>query len=156
MTWVAPERLHVTLRFIGDADEAQAAAIAAALAPPLRLPPFDATFDRIGVFPPTGPPRVLWVGVGAGHERLIEVERGVSERLASCGIPPEPRAYSPHLTLARVRHPVGLRSRDLVADGPAGPFGTARVDAITLFQSRLSPAGPLYAPLQRTPLQASS
>jgi RNA 2',3'-cyclic 3'-phosphodiesterase len=151
LTWVAPERLHFTVRFIGETDEGPAAGIRDALAPPLGVAPFDLEVAELGAFPERGKPRVLWVGVGAGHDEMVRVEREVSARLAACGIAPEDRPYSPHLTLARVREPAGLRAGD-VLEGLARSIGTQRVAAITLFQSRLSPQGPTYVALQQTPL----
>lgn len=153
LTWVAEDRLHFTVRFIGEVDDSRASAIAAALASPLPVAPFDLTMKSIGTFPPTGRPRVIWAGIREGREPMVAVEREVSARLATCGIPPEGREYSPHLTLARVRDPANLRARDVLEGVPQGPLGATRVDATTLFQSRLSPKGPTYVALQRTALQ---
>jgi 2'-5' RNA ligase len=163
LTWIPADRLHFTVRFVGEVDEAGAASIAAVLTPPLAVAPFDLAIGAIGVFPHGGPPRVIWVGVEEGRERMIAIEREVTARLASCGIPPEGREYSPHLTLARVREAGGLRARDVLelADhegprrGQSGEEGRrrSRVDAITLFQSRLSPKGPSYTRLLSTRLR---
>jgi 2'-5' RNA ligase len=152
LTWVATDRLHVTVRFIGEADDTRAAAIRAALAPPLGVAAFDLEIVELGAFPGRGRPRVFWAGVGAGHDEMVQVEREVSARLAGCGVAAEDRPYRPHLTLARVREPAGLRAGD-VLEGLSGSIGTQRVGAITLFQSRLSPQGPTYVALQETPLQ---
>jgi 2'-5' RNA ligase len=96
---------------------------------------------------------VFWAGIGAGAEQLMSIEREVTTRLVACGIGPEERDYRPHVTLARVREHAGLRGRDLL-DGLADrSFGDSTVDAITLFQSRLSPRGSVYVPLQSTELR---
>ena len=153
LTWVAEDRLHFTVRFIGEVDEARASSIVASLAAPLGVAPFSLTVGNIGAFPETGRPRVIWVGILEGRDEMGAIEREVSARLATCGIPPEGREYSPHLTLARVRDPATLRARDVLEGVSQGPLGTTSVDAITLFQSRLSPKGPTYVPLQRTALQ---
>ena len=150
LTWVPADRLHFTVRFIGEVDEPRGSAIIAALAPPLPVAPFDVAIAGLGVFPAKGPPRVLWAGATEGHDEMAGLEREVSARLAACGIPPETREYSPHLTLARVREPGGLRARDLLDGVRQGGFGTTRVDAITLFQSVLSPRGPTYRKVQST------
>jgi RNA 2',3'-cyclic 3'-phosphodiesterase len=152
LTWVAPERLHFTVRFIGEVDEERAAAIHAVLSQPLGTRSFELTIDSTGTFPARAAPRVLWAGVGAGGEAMAAVEREVTARLATCGIEPESRPYRAHLTLARVREPNGLQARDVLAAAPAGPHGTMVVRAITLFQSRLSPKGPTYVPLLTSPL----
>jgi 2'-5' RNA ligase len=117
------------------------------------LPPFDLTVDGLGAFPRAGQPRVLWAGLARGRESLLRLERVVASRLAEAGIAPEPRAYNPHLTLARVRDAAGLRAAALLDGVSDDPIGTIRIDAFTLFDSRLSSKGPTYVPLQRTPLQ---
>lgn len=152
ITWIPEERLHLTVRFIGNADEPRAHAIALVLQPPLGIHPFDLTIAGAGAFPPGGKPQVLWAGVTAGLDVLQHVEGAVSARLASTGVAPEERPYSPHLTLARVRDAAGLRTPALFEGLAAAPVGTTRVAAITLFESRLSPKGPTYVPLQRTML----
>ena len=154
ITWVAPDRIHLTVRFIGESDEASAGRIRAALAPEVPVAPFDLTVAGFGAFPRTGQPRVLWAGLTEGREALLQLERVVASRLAAAGVGPEPRAYNPHLTLARVREASGLRAAPLLKGLPEGPIGTTRVEAFTLFDSRLSSKGPTYVPLQRTALQA--
>ena len=156
LTWAAPERLHLTVRFIGEVAPATAETIAAALAPPLPLPAFTFTVGGLGTFPPRGAPRVLWAGLRSGPDELHALDRAVTGRLLPLGVPPEDRPYSPHLTLARVRDAAGLRAADLVAPLAEAAFGTAQVDAITLFESRLSPKGATYRPLQRTPLASGT
>jgi 2'-5' RNA ligase len=157
LTWVGADRLHLTVRFVGELDDATATRVQQALAPPIAVAPFELTLEGLGVFPPKGPARVVWVGINAGRDGMVAVEREVSARLERCGLPRESRAYSPHLTLARVRDAGGLRSRALLdgaREAGEAPRGvSSRVDAITLFQSRLSPKGPTYVPLLHTPLR---
>ena len=152
ITWIPEERLHVTVRFIGHADEARAEAIAGVLRAPFTVPPLDLTIAGAGVFPRAGTPQVLWAGITAGVQGLQRIEAEVSARLAAVGIPPEARPYAPHLTLARVREAAGLRATTLLDGLVSRPVGTARISAITLFESRLSPRGPTYVALQQTQL----
>lgn len=156
ISWVSPDRLHITVRFIGEASESVARGIAASLSPTLPLHPFEAIFTGIGAFPPHGSPRVLWAGIGAGVDALVALEREVTARLDACGVPPEGRPYRPHVTLARVREPAGLRTRPLLDEFDDRAFGASSVQAITLFQSRLSPKGSVYVPLQSTSLRRAS
>ena len=155
ITWVTAERLHITIRFIGHVDDTRVDEIRAVLAPPLALDPFNLTIAGVGTFPPKGSPRVVWAGLTAGHDQLMATERTVSERLARAGVPREERPYNPHLTLARVRDAAGLRSATLVGSVRELSLGTTSVDAITLFESRLSPKGPTYVALSRTPLRGT-
>jgi 2'-5' RNA ligase len=152
ITWSAPERLHVTIRFIGEADDTRTQTIKAALGPTVDAPVFDVTVEGVGAFPPRGHPRVFWAGLSDGRAGLLEVEHAVSQRLETL-VPPEDRPYSPHLTLARVKEAAGL-SRAVLFEGlTERHLGTVHVDAITLFESRLSPQGATHVPLQRTALR---
>lgn len=154
VTWVDPSRLHITLQFIGAVEEPVFAHVLAVLTRPVDVPPFDMALAGTGAFPPRGAPRVIWVGVIEGRERLQAVASEVAERLAAAGVTREDRPFTPHLTVARVRVPAGLRQATLAAAPGAAPIGVQRVDAITLMESTLSPRGPAYRPLQQTPLAA--
>ena len=154
VTWVPADRLHLTIRFIGEVDEQTAAAVREALEPALAIDSFDLVLAGAGAFPKGGSPRVLWIAVTAGRQSLLAIEREVTSRLTPLGIEEEDRAYSPHLTLARVREPAGLKTERLLEGLTDRQIGTVGVDAITLFQSKLSPKGPTYIPLLRIPLRA--
>ena len=151
LTWIPAERLHLTLRFIGEVDDPLAERIVGALRDPAPMAPFTIAFDGVGAFPPKGPPRVIWIGVVEGREAVVRAESMIGDRLLELGIPREDRPYSPHLTLARVRDARGLRVARLV-DGISSSLGRTPVAAITLFQSKLSPKGPTYVVLERTSL----
>ena len=153
ITWIPEERLHVTVRFIGNADAPKVEAIRSALEPPIDAVPFDLAFAGAGAFPKAGAPRVLWCGVADGGEPLRGVEREITDRLHRAGVAPESRDYRPHLTLARIRDAGGLKSASLLEGLADQVVGTTRVEAITLFESRLSPTGPTYVPLRRAPLR---
>jgi 2'-5' RNA ligase len=155
VTWIPADRLHLTVRFIGEVDDVRAAAIRDALEAPLGIAPFSLTLAGAGAFPTGGAPRVLWAGVATGRDELLLAEREITLRLASIGVPADQRAYSPHLTLARVRDPAGLRSPRLLDGLTDTTLGTVRIDAITLFHSKLSPKGPTYTPLLRIRLGGS-
>lgn len=152
IAWVAADRLHVTVRFIGEVDERRAKAIADVLRPDIAVAPFELAIEGVGTFPERGAPRVVWAGVASGAEALGVVEAHVSGRLAQCGVPAEARSYHPHVTLARVREPRGLRPVVWLEGLTARRFGIAPVNAITLFESRPSPRGHVYTALQRSRL----
>jgi 2'-5' RNA ligase len=95
---------------------------------------------------------VLWIGVAAGASQLIDLQRELAQRIAALGIPLEGRRFHPHLTLARWR---ASRSSDrgrALAHAPTGAIARARIAGATLYQSRLSPAGPTYTALARANL----
>jgi 2'-5' RNA ligase len=153
VTWNAPERIHITVRFIGQADDDRARLVAAALESPLPIDPFELTVAGLGVFPSHGRPRVIWAGVTAGREAMLDVERQISSRLDPILGRGEERGYTPHLTLARVRDAAGLTRR--VCDGlESTVLGTTTIDGVTLFESRMSATGSTYVPLLRTNLRS--
>lgn len=150
LAWVPSQNAHVTVRFIGHVDEDAATAIMSVLRPPLDIAPFDVTVRGVGTFPDNRPPRVVWAGLRGGVEALARVEDAISGRLERCGVAREDRPYHPHLTIARVKESGGLRARPLLEGLEDLPLGASRVEAITLFDSRLSPKGPTYVPVQQT------
>jgi 2'-5' RNA ligase len=152
VSWVKPERMHVTVRFIGEVDDPQSAAIRSALEPALSAGRFDLTIRGVGSFPPDRPPRVLWAGIAEGLEALREV----GARLEGLRILLRSAAdYNPHLTLARVKHSAGLRAETLFAGLENVVLGTAAIEAVTLFESRLSSTAPIYVARGRTLLRAT-
>jgi len=152
--WVPVDNLHITLWFIGEVPDERAAAIADVLQAPFDTPAFDLRAAGCGAFPPSGPPRVFWIGIAAGQASMQALYREVGARLAPLGFEPERRAYTAHLTIARVKDPgrgTTKAIRESLAALPAD-CGECRVEAVTLFRSRLSPRGAAYEPLLRVPL----
>lgn len=99
--WVAEEQLHLTLRFIGDADDLALAGIKVALEQ-INAPSFPLALSGIGHFPPGKHPRVFWAGITAPPQ-LLAVQKQVELCLCGAGIPPEGRKFSPHITIARLK-----------------------------------------------------
>lgn len=152
VTWVPPGRMHLTLRFIGEAGETQAQAIGQTLRAPFDLQPFEFALARTSVFPEAGRPRVFWAGLGAGRESLEELSRHVSARLGYAGVPRDDRPFEAHLTLGRVREAAGLRTRPLLDALGHPELGRVSVTETVLFESRQAPSGPTYLARQRTSL----
>ena len=153
ITWVAPERLHVTVRFIGQVNDARLDEIQRALEGRLEVPAFQLVVRGAGAFPPRGRPKVFWAGIADGREALAAVEHAVAARLDPVLGRGEEREYRPHLTLARVREANGLTAAELLRGFEECDVGSTRVDAVTLFESRLSPKGPSYVPLSQVRLK---
>jgi len=143
--------MHLTLVFLGEVDETRAMPLIEDIGREIVQPPFDVVFGELGVFPPRGAPNVLWTGVTAGAEPAIALQRIVSERVSRHGFPPETRPFRPHLTLARWRD-ARSADRQHVMTADQRDVATLRVDHVTLYQSRLSSAGPSYTALTRANL----
>jgi 2'-5' RNA ligase len=156
VSWVAPDRLHLTLQFIGQVSEDTAAAIEARLGPPFELPAFEMRLGSIGTFPPGGRPRVVWLALDRGADALAALHEEVQRRLADVPFRRESRAFSPHLTLARFKHGGTRVDVERISRVALRPAGGCTIDHVTLYQSRLSPRGPTYTPLRVTPLGAEN
>jgi 2'-5' RNA ligase len=145
ISWVAPGNLHFTLHFLGEVDEPTAQAVVDRVSPPLSAPPFELALAGLGTFPPSGPPRVIWLGAAEGARELAAVHAEVGRRLEELGVPLERRPFGAHLTLGRVKAPLGPRLRDMLAAAAPARAARCRVDHVTLFESRLSPRGATYS-----------
>lgn len=152
LRFVRAEHLHVTLLFPGEVAEADVPPLVDALRPPFALAPFTLTLGGVGVFPPRGAPRVLWLGLADGAEAAIVLHAQVAARV---GAPPGGHdgqaPFTPHLTLGRWRKD-GPRRR--LALPPMAPsIASVQVASVTLFESRLSTSGPAYTALLCTRLE---
>ena len=152
--WVDPENLHITLWFIGEVKDDRAGEVTTVLQSRFATRAFRLAVKGCGAFPPSGPPRVFWLGVTAGSDSVVRIHEELHARLVPIGFEAEKRAYSPHVTIARVkeiRRNGARQAREALAATPAD-CGTCRIQGITLFRSRLSPKGSRYEPLLRVPL----
>jgi 2'-5' RNA ligase len=156
LRWVPEENLHLTVWFLGEVSEPRAAAVLDTLRAPLVVPAFDLHLAGCGAFPPSGPPRVLWIGVTGGIDELARAHEEIGQRLAPWGFPPEGRAYSAHLTIARIKEPAHGRARAVLRAAlleEEADAGQCRIEALTVFRSRTAPSGAVYDQLLRVPLQ---
>ena len=154
LKWVRPEQLHVTLVFIGEIDDLRMPAIAEATGADIQLPPFRLGFGNPGVFPPAGAPHVLWVGVAEGAHAVVDLQRRMAQRIEGVGVASSERVFQPHLTLAR--WPNGRPSdRQRVAAGGAAAIPSVLVEAVTLYQSRLSSSGAVHLALATAQLRSA-
>jgi RNA 2',3'-cyclic 3'-phosphodiesterase len=154
--WVPRDNLHITLWFIGEVAGDRASAIVGALDVPFDVPPFPLVLAGPGAFPPSGVPRVFWIGVRSGQDGLVALNGAVGERLTPLGFERERRPYSAHLTIARVKDmPRRAEAREVrqVLRRATAEAGTSPVSGVTLFRSSVSHNGPVYEPLLRVPLR---
>jgi RNA 2',3'-cyclic 3'-phosphodiesterase len=151
-SWIPPERLHLTLHFIGYVTDTVSDEIQASLRTPIDLAPFDLRFTGVGTFPSPGRPRVVWLGIDRGAEGLAALHAEVARRLEHVSFRRESRAFSPHLTLARIKDGGTRADTEHITRVLPEPTGGCTIDHVTLYESRLSPRGPTYTPLLVTPL----
>ena len=144
--WVAPESIHITLRFLGEVPEKRLDDIKAELKG-LTWKPFTVTVRGVGFFPGTRSPRVLWAGMEAPTmEGLAEQ---LDTRMERLGFEKEKRAFRAHITLARAKNNrIDSSLVSAAAKFEEHDFGSFTVDRVFLFKSTLKPSGAVYEKLK--------
>jgi 2'-5' RNA ligase len=144
--WLDDDRLHLTVRFIGEVDRHMARDVDAALSS-VHQAAFSIAVNGLGVFDRRGEPVILWAGV-APPEPLRALHKKVDQALVRVGVEPDRRAYTPHVTLARLPRGAGPVQGLIEQSGgiTSPPFA---VDQFCLYESRFTPDGPLYEVAER-------
>ena len=152
--WCRPANLHLTTKFIGEWPEARLDELRQALASVRGPGPIATRVHGLGFFPNPKSPRIFWSGVTA--EGLAELAAATDRATAALGIESEKRAYSPHLTLARIKERIDLQPlRDAIAALPSGEFGSFQAEGFFLYRSQMQRGGSVYTKLSEFPLSQS-
>jgi len=154
MRWVKPDAMHLTLKFLGDVEEADLGAVCnAAVSAAARRAQFEIAFVGAGAFPRTVRPRTVWLGVRNGYDAVCALQASIESSLEGIGIAREDRRFSPHLTLGRAKHDAGNRRlSELIAQSADFDAGRMLVEEVVVFSSELRSDGPVHTPLARAPL----
>jgi RNA 2',3'-cyclic 3'-phosphodiesterase len=152
--WVIPEKIHLTLKFFGNIEEARIEPIIRAIEGSIHdTHVFSLGVKGIGAFPNWKNPRVIWMGLIDGTGVLIPLQKELETGLERIGFEPEGRAFQPHLTLGRVNSSRGkeelIRRMERYREEE---FGNISVEKVLLFKSDLRPTGPIYTPLSEIKL----
>ncbi len=145
---VEPKNIHVTLRFLGDVTPTTIEKIFEAMKA-VQFVPFDVKIHGVGAFPTPRYPRVVWAGITQGSDQLQSIFMQLEPHLQSMGFASEPRGFSPHLTIARVRS--GKNKANLsvwLSQNENYEFGVLRAACLRLKRSVLTPKGPIYSTLK--------
>jgi len=149
LKWVRPGNMHLTLRFLGDIEEAQIPQIVTAIGSAAKeVTPFSLNAKRVGVFPNFRLPRVVWMGIEGELNPLMHIYQRLEKELTLLGFPHERRPFTGHLTLGRVSDRI-IAQLLLDAISTAGPIesGMFTVDRICFIKSGLRPTGAVYTQL---------
>ena len=158
VSWVLPELLHFTVKFLGEVQPERVEPIRLGLSAALaHHAPFQMTLSGGGCFPNFRRPRVVWIGVKA-HRRVFALAEDVEEACELLGFERDARGFTPHLTVGRVK-------KDLSGDSSAALERAAHslhtervldVTSVDLMQSELGSGGPKYRLLARLALLGES
>lgn len=152
--WVEEHNMHLTLKFIGDTEEKQIGRIIASLQEIISASnSFSLHLNGIGFFGKSTSPKVIWAGINK-EPQLLELQQNIENSLMQLGIAKESRPFNPHLTLGRIKFIkdlIGFQKCMQIHKNEG--FESIIVDEFVLFESKLTPSGPIYKPLARFPLR---
>ena len=154
--WVAPENVHLTLKFLGDIPDTEISHVCDAVARAVsEVSPFKIDCVGAGAFPESSRPRTVWIGVGEGAEFVKELYMAVDQSLHGLGLPAEGRRFKPHLTIGRVRGggPATRMLGQRIGEHISFKAGQILVDEVVIFSSELGRHGPAYVPLSHIELR---
>jgi 2'-5' RNA ligase len=157
--WVAPEGIHLTLKFLGNISPQKVAEVTKVMEQASQgISPFQLEIQEVGAFPNLRQPRVLWLGIRGEIDKLTAWQQRIDNGLAPLGFAKETRSFTPHLTLARLREGVSPGDRrdfgELVIKTPVEVNFKVNVNSLNLMKSQLLPGGAVYSRLAEVKLKS--
>lgn len=156
--WVAPEGIHLTLKFLGNVDAGLVEDIFRAMqraSDKFAATSLELRLFELGVFPNRREPRVLWAGVEGDTEGLQQLQGLVDDSISELGFAKERRPFRPHLTLGRVRERVAPDRRrgigEVISQSSLASCPPWIADELHLIRSTLTPQGAIYDSLGSVP-----
>lgn len=155
LSWVKPEQLHLTLKFLGEIDGSVVSTIGDAISDVTAgFSPFDLTLKGAGTFGPRDSASVVWVGIKDTGQTLYKLQADLASALEPLGFPREERPFKPHLTLARNKNPRQSQQVRKQVDAEANfADGCEHVESLTFYHSVLGREGPVYSVRSTHPLK---
>lgn len=158
--WVEPEKIHLTLKFLGDVSRENLDMVKKILSSEVaKRQAMEIGIGGIGAFPKMRHPRVVWVGVEAPEE-LHALRRGIEDGVARLGYDYDKYDFTPHLTLGRVSRKASSREvrnvGKVLHDFQVGFIGVTRVDEVHIYRSDLQPEGAVYTRLFTASLEENN
>jgi 2'-5' RNA ligase len=154
--WTSPENIHLTMKFLGDTEDALVPMLRETLGQLVKpLFPFEVEAKGIGVFPSPKKPRVIWSGFDEQSEEVLSLLQQALERdLEELGFQKEDRPFRPHVTLGRVKSRAKPDFTQPLEDIGEQNFGKSYIKDVILYESKLTSEGPIYTVLDRFALGA--
>lgn len=145
---VEPKNIHITLRFLGNISASAIENIFDGMKK-VQFVPFNVKVLGVGAFPNVRFPRVVWAGITEGADKLREIFNQIEPHLLRLGFAADPKGFSPHLTIARVRSSRNKAElAKLITENASYEFGIVKAACLRLKRSDLTPRGPIYSTLK--------
>lgn len=149
--WVNYQKMHLTLKFLGDISKENIGMVEKILqSEAAKRQAMEIGIGGIGAFPKMRHPRVIWIGIEAPTD-LFDLRRGIEDGVARLGYNYDKYDFTPHLTLGRISRKASARDvrkiGNVLHEYQVGFIGVARIEAVHLYRSDLSPEGAKYTRL---------
>jgi len=156
--WVDPYGIHLTLKFLGNIVVDSIGGITAAMEEAAQgISPFHLEVKELGAFPNLQRVQVVWVGLSGEVDKVVQLQKRIESKVAHLGFAPEARAFTPHMTLARLRNEASSAERQrlgqLIAETKFEGKHAIQVDAISLMRSQLTREGAIYSRISSVRLE---
>jgi 2'-5' RNA ligase len=153
--WVAPESIHLTLKFLGGISPDTVSGVTQAMEEAaLGVSPFRVGVGGLGAFPNSKHAQVVWAGLTGDTATLAQLQKDLDIALARLGFTPESRPFTAHLTLARMRDEASPPEREALGklvESTSFEAGDFVVDSLSLMRSQLRREGPIYTRMTSVP-----
>jgi len=145
---VAPQNIHITVRFLGNITPAMVEQVFDEMKK-VQFTPFTVQIKGVGAFPNSHYARVVWAGITEGADQLKNVFSQLEPRLRGLGFTPDPKGFSPHLTIARVQSGRNTpQLAEFITKNANYDFDAVNAKCLRLKKSDLTPKGPIYSTLK--------
>lgn len=152
--WVEKKNLHVTVKFLGWVEDPKVEDLTRCVSECVKgYGKIDVAFKGLGVFPDARHPRVVWVDMPKGCDKVKALADKVECAVADRGYRKEERDFTPHLTIGRIKEKLDVEALGkFIAENENTEFGGFTVDHISLMKSTLRRTGPIYEEMEQIKL----
>jgi 2'-5' RNA ligase len=152
--WVDKKNLHITLKFLGMVEDSKIGGLADSVAEVVKgFGTIKAGFAGFGMFPDQKHPRVIWVGITEGGDKLKELADKIEDKLSTEGYGEEEREFSPHLTIGRIKEKIDDEAlAGFIKKNEKASFGGFAAKSISMMKSTLMRSGPVYEEVKQITL----
>ena len=155
-SWTKPENLHITLKFLGEVDDAMVPQITKALeGSPCPQGSFIATLEECGIFPNLRTPRIAWISLSRGEKEVKHIFKHIQKSLLSFGFGKEKRPFKSHITLGRIKYVKDTSALIQRFEELNLEKISWQINGFILYKSILTSGGPIYEAIKEYPLQAT-